>query len=188
MTGMRGISGTAVAKALILAAIPIGAVGFLVTDRWAIGAIVANLVLLGGGGGLWWWAARPRRGFSRLRRTGVYLTIEPSEDLDDDREYDEAGDDFGDPGSTVFASRRVRRHQLTLSRTSRLRRYGVRRSLTGEHAGGDRELMMMANTLTEIQGGLQSAQRRARQEQLWWLVAGLAASIPIGVAINLATG
>ncbi|MCG5435558.1 hypothetical protein [Micromonospora foliorum] len=185
---MRGISGTAAAKALILAAIPVGAVGFLVTDRWAISAIVANLVLLGVGGGLWWWAAPPRRSTSRLRRTLVYLTVVPLKDPDDDDDYDDADDDFGDPGSVVFPSRRVRRHQLTLSTTSRLRRHGMRRSLMGEHAGGDSDLMMMANTLTQIQGGLQSAQRSARREQLWWLVAGLAASIPIGVAINLATG
>ncbi|MFE9189077.1 hypothetical protein ACFYL6_05650 [Micromonospora sp. NPDC007208] len=185
---MRGISGTATAKALILAAIPVGAVGFLVTDWWAIGAIAANLVLLGGGGGLWWLALHPRRRFSRLRRTGIYLTVEPLKDPDDDGDYDDASDDFGDPEPVVFASRRVRRHQLTLSTTSRLRRYGMRRSLTGEQAGGENNLMMMASTLTQIQGGLQSAQRRARREQLWWLVAGLAASIPIGVAINLATG
>ncbi|MEU1585356.1 hypothetical protein [Micromonospora sp. NPDC005710] len=185
---MRWISGTAVAKALILVAIPVGAVGFVVTDRWALGAIVANLVLLGGGGGLWWRAVHPRRSFSHLRRTGVYLTIEPLPDPDDDGDLGDVADDFGDPEPPGFGSRRVRRHQLTLSSSSRLRRYGMRRSLAGEHADGGPDLMMMANTLTDIQGGLQSAQRRARREQLWWLVAGLAASIPIGVAINLATG
>ncbi|MEU7797778.1 hypothetical protein AB0B10_00735 [Micromonospora arborensis] len=185
---MQWSRGTAVAKALILAAIPVGAVGFLVTDRWAIGAIVANLILLGGGGGLWWWAVPPRRGFSRLHRTGVYLSGELPSDPDDDGDHGDAGDDFGDPEPLVFASLRVRRHRLTLSTTSRLRRYGMRRSLMGEHAGGDNDLMMMASTLTQIQGGLQSAQRRARREQLWWLVVGLAASVPIGVAINLATG
>ncbi|WP_410820653.1 hypothetical protein [Micromonospora sp. 050-3] len=184
---MRVISGTAVAKALILAAIPVGAVGFLVTERWAIGAIVANLVLLASGGGLWW-AVRPRRRFSKLHRTGVYLTVEPLKDPDDDGDHGDAGDDVGDPEPGGLPSRRVRRHQLTLSTTSRVRRHGVRRSLTGEHDGGDQGLMMMANTLTQIQGGLQSAERRARREQLWWLVVGLAASIPIGVAINLATG
>ncbi|MEH0931483.1 hypothetical protein [Micromonospora sp. CPCC 205558] len=174
---MRGISGTAAAKALILAAVPVGAVGFFVTDGWAIGAIVANLVLLGAGGGLWW-----GNRWTRLFPTGYYRGPEAEEDPD------EAGTDFADPGSTVFASRRVRRHQLTLSTTSRLRRSVLRRSFSGEDAGRVKDLTMVANTLTEIQGGLQSAQRKARREQLWWLVAGLAASIPIGVAINLATG
>ncbi|MGW5559965.1 hypothetical protein ACWER9_22425 [Micromonospora sp. NPDC003944] len=184
---MRGIRGTAAAKAFILAAVPVGAVGFFVPDGWAIGAIVVNLVLLAAGGGLWWEDRQTRR-WPRLHRAGVYLSIEPREDPEDDGDYGDAGDDFRGPGSVRFPSRRVRRDQLTLSTTSRLRRHGMRRSLTGERTGGDQDLMMMANTLTQIQGGLQSAQRRARREQLWWLVVGLAASIPIGVAINLATG
>ncbi|RQX00379.1 hypothetical protein DLJ59_21685 [Micromonospora inaquosa] len=178
MAGMWGISGRAAAKALILAAVPVGAVGFFVPDGWAIGAIVANLVLLAAGGGLWWWGDIR----TRLFPSGYYRGPEPGE-------YpDRAGTDFGDPGSTVFASRRVRRHQLTLSTTSRLRRSVMRRSFSGDDAGRAKDLTMVANTLTQIQGGLQSAQRKARREQLWWLVAGLAASIPIGVAINLATG
>ncbi|MEV4120423.1 hypothetical protein [Micromonospora sp. NPDC049645] len=179
---MRGISGTAAAKAFILAAVPVGAVGFFVPDRWAIGAIVANLVLLGGGGGVWWWAFRLGRRFSDPRQVGVGPAVEPSEESDDD------GYPLGDPEPLVFASRRVRRHHLTLSTTSRLRRSVLRRSLRSGHSGGENDLMMMASTLTQIQGGLQSAQQKARREQLWWLVAGLAASIPIGVAINLATG
>ncbi|MBQ1012421.1 hypothetical protein KBX53_15950 [Micromonospora sp. M51] len=180
---MQGISGTAAAKALILAAVPVGAVGFFVTDRWAIGAIVVNLVLLGAGGGLWW-KDRWTRLWSRLFPIGYFRGPEAEEDPDDGG----TGDDFGDPGSTVFASRRVRRHQLTLSTTSRVRRSVLRRSLTSEQAGRAKDLTMVANTLSQIQGGLQSAQRKARREQLWWLVAGLAASIPVGVAINLATG
>lgn len=183
MAGMRVISGTAAAKALILAAVPVGVVGFFVTDRWAIGAIVVNLVLLAAGGGLWG-KDRWTRLWSRLFPIGYYRSPEAEEDPDDGG----TGDDVGDPGSTVFASRRVRRHQLTLSTTSRLRRSVMPRSLSGEDAGRGKDVTMVANTLTQIQDGLQSAQRKARREQLWWLVAGLAASIPIGVAINLATG
>ncbi|MEU5959829.1 hypothetical protein ABZ777_01325 [Micromonospora parva] len=178
---MRGISGRAAAKALILAAGPVGAVGFFVTDGWAIAAIVADLVLLGVGGGLWW-KDRWTRLWSRLFPIGYYRGPEADEDPD------EGGTDFAEPGSTIYASRRVRRHQLTLSTTSRLRRSVMRRSLRGEDSGRAEDLAMVANTLTQLQSGLQSAQRNARREQLWWLVAGLAASIPIGVAINLATG
>ncbi|PWR10235.1 hypothetical protein DKT68_09370 [Micromonospora acroterricola] len=181
---MRGISGTAKAKALILAAIPAGAVGFLLTGRWAIVAIVANLVLLAAGGGLWWFEVRWARRWPRLNRVGVPDDVPEPEGDDAYR----GALDHGDPESVVLASRRVRRHQLTLSTTSRLRRYGMRRSVTDESAGGAKDLTMVANSLTQIQGVLQSAQRNARREQLWWLVAGLAASIPIGVAINLATG
>ncbi|MFI7660918.1 hypothetical protein ACIBTW_18755 [Micromonospora parva] len=174
---MRGISGRAAAKALILAAGPVGAVGFFVTDGWAIVAIVADLVLLGVGGGLWW-----KDRWSRLFPVGYYRNPAVEQDPD------EGGTDFAEPGSTIYASRRVRRHQLTLSTTSRLRRSVMRRSLSGEDSGRAEDLAMVANTLTQLQSGLQSAQRNARREQLWWLVAGLAASIPIGVAINLATG
>ncbi|WP_158610714.1 hypothetical protein [Micromonospora sp. BL4] len=182
MTDMWETSGTAAAKALILTSIPVGAVGFLVTGWWAIVPIVANLVLLAGGGVLWWWEARRRRRWSQLHRVGVPDAVE------DPAGYGGAVNDLEDSESLVLASRRVRRHQLTLSTTSRLRQYGMRRSVTDEPARGANDLTMVANTLTEIQGVLQSAQRHARREQLWWLVAGLAASVPIGVAINLATG
>ncbi|MEU7849212.1 hypothetical protein AB0B74_19445 [Micromonospora parva] len=173
---MRGISGRAAAKALILAAGPVGAVGFFVTDGWAIAAIVADLVLLGVGGGLWW-----KNRWSRPLPVVYYHRVRA------DKDPYEGGTDFADPGSTILASRRVRRHQLTLSTTSRLRRSVMRRSLSGGD-GRAKDLTMVAHSLAQIQGGLQSAQRNARREQLWWLVAGLAASIPIGVAINLATG
>lgn len=181
MAGMRGISGPVAAKALILAAGPVGAVGFFVTDGWAIVAIVANLVLLAAGGGLWW----------EDRWTGLWWRLFPSGYLrgpEVEEDPAEGGTDFGDPGSTILASRRVRRHQLTLSTTSRLRRSVLRRSFSGEDSGRAKDLTTVANSLTQIQSGLQSAQRNARREQLWWLVAGLVASIPIGVAINLATG
>ncbi|MGC5306846.1 hypothetical protein [Micromonospora zamorensis] len=47
---MRGLNGTAAAKALILAAVPIGGVGFFVAGPWAVAAIVANLLLRAAGG------------------------------------------------------------------------------------------------------------------------------------------
>ncbi|MCO1599319.1 hypothetical protein M8C17_29605 [Micromonospora sp. RHAY321] len=181
---MRGISGTATAKALILAAIPAGAGGFLVSGRWAIVAIAANLVLLAAGGGLWWFEVRWARRWPRLNRVGVPDDVPEPEG---DGAYRGAVD-HGDPESVVLASRRVRRHQLTVSPTSRVRRAGLRRSVTEESAGGAGDLTMVASTLSQVQSVIQSAQRTARWEQLWWLVAGLAASIPIGVAINLATG
>ncbi|MET7372204.1 hypothetical protein [Micromonospora arida] len=49
-------------------------------------------------------------------------------------------------------------------------------------------MTMAADTVARIQHLIDTGQQRSRREQLWWLVAGLAASIPIGVAINLVTG
>ncbi|MET8041792.1 hypothetical protein ABZU25_13120 [Micromonospora sp. NPDC005215] len=163
---MRGVSGTATAKALIVAAIPVGLTGLVVSEPWAVASIVASLVLVAAGGALWWWTVRRDRRWLYLRRTG-----EPGGPATrDGGTHPDALDDFYDSELQVYASRPVRRHQLMVSNTSRVRRAGMRRG------------MARIAQLAEV------VERKSRREQLWWLVAGLAASIPIGVAINLVTG
>ncbi|GGO30367.1 hypothetical protein [Micromonospora parathelypteridis] len=163
---MRRFGGKAAAKALILAAIPIGGVGIFVAEPWAVASIAANLVLLAGAGGLWWLAVRRDRRWHHLHRS-----CEPGgAAAKGDGGGPGALADYDDPDALVFASRSVPRHRLMVSSTSRIRRAG------------------MGHSISRIERLADSAQRQSRREQLWWLVAGLAASIPIGVAINLVTG
>ena len=177
MTGMRGPNGTAAAKALILAAIPVGGVGFFVAGPSAVGAIVANLLLLGGGGVLWWLDLyRKRRWLGRVRSGGPG-TLTPGGGVRTAGAYH---------GAEVPPGRR--RHRLMLSATSRVRRSGGRRHTAGAPPRDADQLTMVADNVARIQQLIDTGQQRSRREQLWWLVAGLAASIPIGVAINLVTG
>ncbi|MEU8182183.1 hypothetical protein AB0B86_15625 [Micromonospora sp. NPDC049047] len=158
---MREFSATVVAKALVVAAIPVGAVGFVVPDPWAVASIVASLVLVVAAGAVWWLIVRTLGRWHRRHGTG---------EAGGPAATGGGSDYYYDPELVVYASRSVRRHQLMVSSTSRVRRAGMRRNVA------------------RIATLAASAQRSARREQLWWLVVGLAASIPIGVAINLATG
>ncbi|MEO3769912.1 hypothetical protein [Micromonospora sp. B9E7] len=178
---MRGPNGTAAAKALILAAIPIGGVGFIVAGPRAVAAIVANLLLLAGGGALWWLDFHRKRRWLNLHRTGVPGTLTPGGGVTTSIADTRGG------GPPVFVEQR-RRHRLMLSATSRVRRSGGRRHIAGEPSRDADQLTMVADNVARIQHLIDTGQQRSRREQLWWLVAGLAASIPIGVAINLATG
>ena len=188
---MRGTSGTATAKAFILASVPIGAAGFLVPDAWAVASIVTSLTVLAAGGGLWWASWRRARRWAHLHRTGDARTV-------GDRDAFAVGattvtspsaaeeEDLTGP---VFAERRrPRRYRLMLSATSRVRRATARRGGASAPSPDGDQLTLVAQNLTHIEGLISSGQERSRREQVWWLVAGLAASIPIGVAINLITG
>ncbi|MCG5465053.1 hypothetical protein MED01_003323 [Micromonospora sp. MED01] len=178
---MRGFNGTATAKVLILAAIPIGGVGFFVAKPWAVAAIVANLLLLAGGGALWWLDFHRKRRWLGLRRSGVPGTLTPGSGVTT------PSADYCGEVPPVFVEQR-RRHRLMLSATSRVRRSGGRRHLAGEPSPDADQLTMVAAKVAQIQHLIDTGQQRSRREQLWWLVAGLAASVPIGVAINLVTG
>lgn len=180
MTGMRGLNGAAAAKVLILAAIPIGGVGFFVAGPWAVAAIVANLLLLAGGGALWWLDVHLTPRWLRFNRSE-----KPGTRTLDRTITTPTPDDRGNE-PPVFEQRR--RHRLMLSATSRVRRSGGRRHTAGEPSRDADRLTIVADTVTRIQHLIDTGQQRSRREQLWWLVAGLAASIPIGVAINLVTG
>ncbi|SBT52972.1 hypothetical protein [Micromonospora auratinigra] len=161
----------AAAKACILAAIPVGAVGFVVPDTWAKASIVASLTLLALGGDLWW-DSRPIFPYRFLR-----ARAQPHRTADPVRHHDGS---FG--GVPAAAERREpRRYRLMVSATSRIRQVVRQRQMMSlMPADGDGD----ASDLRQV---LDEAQRRGRREQFWWLVAGLAASIPIGVAVNLLT-
>lgn len=183
MAGMGQTSSRAAAKACILAAIPIGAVGFLVPDTWAVVSIVANVAMLGVGGLLWWWGQQPGRAWQKLRRTGPARS--PGESVAASGVGVYYDDNFRGP---VFVENQRWRYQLTLSATSRIRRFRGRNRAQAASAGAVGQLTMVARDLTEVRELVESAERRSRREQLWWLIAGLAASVPIGVAVNLLTG
>ncbi|MEH0840995.1 hypothetical protein V6U81_01195 [Micromonospora sp. CPCC 205711] len=183
---MRGTSGTATAKAFILASVPIGAAGFLVPDAWAVASIVTSLTVLAAGGGLWWASWRRARRWAHLHRTGDARTVGGA-----------VGTTTAPPGvaeeedltGPVFVERRrPRRYRLMLSATSRVRRATARRAGGSAPSPDGDQLTLVAQNLTHLEGLISSGQERSRREQVWWLIAGLAASIPIGVAINLITG
>ncbi|MFF5171352.1 hypothetical protein ACFY3U_01795 [Micromonospora sp. NPDC000089] len=194
---MRRVGSRATAKACIVAAIPIGTAGFLLPDAWAVASIIASIGVLAAGGGLWWRGWSRDRRWLKLHRTADRATggvgavrgdVPQPEPVPVERPRGRPDRDWGEPPEPGIAERRRRRYRLTLSATSRVRRIGAQRRDASDRSPVDDRLMLVADDLAEIQDRIESAQERSRRDQLWWLVAGLAASVPIGVAINLVTG
>lgn len=168
---------------LIVVAGLAGAAGFALDTPWAVAAIVVDLALLGVAG----YRTRRRRPAVVWHRSG----LEPPEQRDTDTYPPPAADTHGalptlpqpaQPGHTKFKYRTSARSRDLFSATSRIRQRSAAGAvpMAAPPTRSDQDAVLSA--------WVEKSKQHDQRAQFWWWLAGIAASIPIGVVINLMTG
>lgn len=187
---------TQLGKPLIVAAVLVGASGLFLDTSWALVAIGADLLLLASAVALAWRAHRADApvfvGGHRARIAGGVVNVADGEDpFQYDAGYyrgdgDGAGRSSGPSPTPKVAPRRSRRLVRDFAApTSRIRRRFRDRASAVQPFAASLVSAGGVAAPAEVSG---ASDGRRWGSQAWWWLAGLAASIPVGVFVNMLTG
>lgn len=178
MAAMRNVP-----KVLIVVASVVGVAAYGLQQPWSLVAALADLFLIALAASLWRRAGRTLEAVDAARSTWLH---------EDDDVWITAGSSGNLYGHPLARSSQLRRKSraassvnMAISATSRVRRQ--RRPPRSMLVSAEAE-PAVSEGLAGLETLVRTTNQSGQRAQLWWFLAGVAASIPAGVLVNLLTG